>query len=72
MGKQQLSGDAKRGAAKFIFIGGMVLFTGVCLAFADPLTPYKSFLYVAGGALCCYLAYPNQDEGDAVLRVGRK
>lgn len=72
MGRQSINGDAKRGVAKFLFIGGMVVFTGLCLAFADPLTPYKSFLYVAGGAVCCFLAWPNQDEGDAVLRNRRK
>ena len=72
MERQQISGDAKRGAAKFIFIGAVVMFTGVCLVCASPLTAYKAFLYCMGGAVCCYLAWPSQDEGDADLRNNRK
>lgn len=68
MERQQISGDAKRGAAKFLFIGAVVVFTGICLLCADPLTPYKAFLYCLGGGVCCYLAYPTQDEGDALLK----
>lgn len=61
----EMNGDAKRAACKFMAVAGISAAMLVSCAFAE--SPYKLALYVAAGVVCCGLAWPNQVEGGALM-----
>lgn len=62
-----MSGNAKRGAVKFIAIAATGIFYGACFMLGEP-TPYKCFLWTVSAGVCVALLWPSQDEGDALIK----
>lgn len=60
-----MKGAAKRAAVKFTLCAALVVFGGVAIPFAG--SPYKVFLYVLAIGVCVKLAWPSQEEGDALI-----
>jgi hypothetical protein len=61
-----MTGNAKRGAAKFTGIAAIAIFYGVCVAVGSH-TPFKLFLWTVAAGVCIALLWPTQDEGDAFI-----
>lgn len=61
----QMNGDAKRAACKFMAVIGIAAVIGVSCLYSD--NPYKIALYVAAGGVCCRIAWPNEIEGGALM-----
>lgn len=62
-----MTGPAKRAAVKFTVCAAIAVFGGVAIPFAGSL--YKVFLYVLAVGLCIKLAWPTQDEGEALIKA---
>lgn len=65
-----MTGNAKRGAVKFIAILATGTFYGVCFAVAHP-DPWRAFLWTVAAGVCIRLLWPSQDEGDALIKMGQ-
>lgn len=62
-----MSAQAQRGAVKFLIVAGSAVFYGVVLLFSHDLSLYRAALYTAAVGVCIKLAWPTQEEGDALI-----
>lgn len=61
-----MSGDAQRGAAKFLGCAVTVIVYATIILIAHP-GPWKIFLYTLAAGVTVSLLWPTQEEGDALI-----